>query len=180
MGAEFILYIATSLDGYIAKLDGSIDWLSSPESGGEIGGYAQFYNSVDALVMGSTTYEQVLGFGDWAYTGKPSYVLTSRSLSTDRTDVLFVKGGVEEVIEEIERKGYQRVWLVGGAKVASLFVQRGLVDEYIITIIPIILGAGISLYQSVPESRLHLIEAKADLSGTVELHYRQSREQRME
>jgi dihydrofolate reductase len=175
MATKFILYIATSLDGYIAKLDGGIDWLPSPEAGGESSSYTQFYSSIDALLMGSTTYEQVLGFGDWVYPDKPSYILTSRNLSTVRTDIFFVKGGIEEVINEINQKGYQRVWVIGGGKVASAFMQRNLVDEYIITIIPIILGAGISLYQFVPELKLDLISAKSDSSGMVELYYRKLR-----
>jgi dihydrofolate reductase len=175
MATKFILYIATSLDGYIAKLDGGIDWLPSPEAGGESSSYTQFYSSIDALLMGSTTYEQVLGFGDWVYPDKPSYILTSRNLSTVRTDIFFVKGGIEEVINEINQKGYQRVWVIGGGKVASAFMQRNLVDEYIITIIPMILGAGISLYQFVPELKLDLIDAKSDSSGMVELYYRKLR-----
>jgi dihydrofolate reductase len=101
---DYILQVATSLDGYIAKLDGSIDWLPVPEEGGEDYGYTKFYNSIEALVMGSTTYEQVLGFGDWPYPGKFSYVLTSRDLSTTRTDVYFVKGGVEEVVEDVKKR----------------------------------------------------------------------------
>lgn len=169
---DYILQVATSLDGYIAKLDGRIDWLPVPEEGGEDYGYTQFYNSIEALVMGSTTYEQVLGFGDWPYPGKFSYVLTRRDLSTTRTDVYFVKGGVEEVIEDVNKKGYQRVWLVGGGKVAASFMELGLVSEYIIGVIPIILGSGISLYQSVPEQKLDLIETNIYDSGVVGLHYR--------
>ncbi len=169
---KFILYIATSLDGYIARLDGSIDWLPSPEVDGEANSYTKFYNSIDALVMGSKTYEQVLGFGDWVYPGKLSYILTSRDLSTPRHDIFFVKGGIPEVIENINNQGYQRVWVVGGGKVASSFISQGLIDEYIITVIPIILGSGISLYQSVPEVKLDLIELKSYSYGMVELYYR--------
>lgn len=169
---DYILQIATSLDGYIARLDGSIDWLPVPEESGEDYGYTKFYNSIEALVMGSTTYEQVLGFGDWPYPGKFSYVLTTRNLSTTRTDVRFVKGGVEEVVEDVKKKGYKRVWLVGGGKVAASFMEKGLVSEYIIGVIPIILGAGISLYQSVPEQNLDLIETNTYSSGVVGLRYR--------
>ena len=122
--------------------------------------------------MGSTTYEQVLGFGDWPYPDKFSYILTSRDLSTTRTDVYFVKGGVEEVVEDVKKKGYKRVWLVGGGKVVASFMKRGLVSEYIIGVIPIILGSGISLYQSVPEQNLDLIETNAYSSGVVGLRYR--------
>lgn len=172
MVTDYILQVATSLDGYIARLDGSIDWLPVPEEGGEDYGYTKFYNSIEALVMGSTTYEQVLGFGDWPYPGKFSYVLTTRNLSTTRTDVRFVKGGVEEVVEDVKKKGYKRVLLVGGGKVAASFMEKGLVSEYIIGVIPIILGAGISLYQSVPEQNLDLIETNTFSSGVVGLRYR--------
>ncbi|PMB50443.1 deaminase [Fischerella thermalis CCMEE 5201] len=165
---EFILYVATSIDGYIARLDGSVDWLPAPEENS----YARFYDSIDALVMGSTTYEQILSFGDWPYPDKVSYVLTSRNLSTTRTDVFFVKGGIEEVLEDVNHKGYKRVWLVGGGKVASSFMNRGLVDEYIIVLIPTILGSGISLYQSVQELKLDLIELTSYPSGLVELLYK--------
>lgn len=169
---DYILQVATSLDGYIARLDGSIDWLPVPEESGEDYGYTKFFNSIEALVMGSTTYDQVLDFGDWPYPGKFSYILTSRDLSTTRTDVCFVKGGVEEVVEDVKKKGYKRVWLVGGGKVAASFMEQGLVSEYIIGVIPIILGAGISLYQSVPEQNLDLIETNIYDSGVVGLHYR--------
>lgn len=169
---DYILQIATSLDGYIARLDGSIDWLPVPEEGGEDYGYTKFYNSIEALVMGATTYEQVLSFGDWPYPGKFSYVLTHRDLSTTRTDVCFVQGGVEEVVKDVNKKGYQRVWLVGGGKVAASFMEQGLVSEYMIGVIPIILGSGISLYQSVPEQKLDLIETNTFSSGVVGLRYR--------
>ncbi|PAX59502.1 dihydrofolate reductase family protein [Brunnivagina elsteri] len=169
---KFILYIATSVDGYIARSDGSVDWLPSPEVDGEDYGYGKFYDSIDALVMGSTTYEQILEFGDWQYPGKLSYVFTSRNLSTKRNNILFVKGGIEEVILDMNRRGYKRVWLVGGGNIISSFLNKGLVDEYIITIIPIILGSGISLFQSVSELKLNFVGIKSYNSSAVELRYK--------
>ncbi|MBD2307029.1 dihydrofolate reductase [Chroococcidiopsis sp. FACHB-1243] len=171
---KFILYVATSIDGYIARSDGSLDWLlPSPEELYKDEDYIKFYNSIDAIVMGSTTYEQILGFGDWAYPGKLSYVLTSRNLSTVRTDIVFMKS-VEEIVEDASKRGYQRVWLMGGGKAASPFIQKELVDEYFIFIIPVILGAGISLYQSLPELKLNLVRVREKFSphGVVELHYK--------
>lgn len=104
---KFILYIATSLDGYIARVDGSIDWLlPPPEEIDEDEDYLKFYGSIDALVMGYTTYEQILGFGDWPYPSKLSYVLTSRNLSTTRTDIIFTKS-VEEVLEDTKKRDFQ-------------------------------------------------------------------------
>lgn len=169
---EFIIFIATSIDGYIARSDGSIDWLPSPDLNEEDSGYSTFYDSIDALIMGSATYKQVLGFGDWPYPGKISYVLTSRNLSTKRTDVLFVRGGVEEVLKNVKEKDYKRVWLMGGGNLASSFINRGLVNEYIIAIVPTILGSGISLYQSVTELKLELVSTKSYSSGIIELHYK--------
>jgi dihydrofolate reductase len=174
-GAAFILYVAVTLDGYVASADGSIEWLTSLETGGEDNGYTAFYETIDALIMGATTYEQVLGFGDWAYPGKLSYILTSRSLSTNRSDVVFMNT-IDAVLEDLRRKGFRRIWIVGGGKVASLFMERGLIDEYILTLIPIILGIGISLYQAVPEQRLNLMKTKSYVSGAVELHYKRQRE----
>lgn len=168
---KFILYIATSIDGYIARPDGSIDWLPTPDLNGEDFGCSKFYNSINALVMGSTTYEQALGFGDWAYSGKLSYVLTSRDLSTTLPDICFIQGGVEAVVEAIKQAGYERVWLMGGGKLVSSFMSKGLIDEYIITVIPTILGSGISLYQSGLEFKLDLINVTPYSAGVVELHY---------
>ncbi|BAZ11211.1 deaminase-reductase domain-containing protein [Calothrix sp. NIES-4071] len=119
--------------------------------------------------MGATTYKQILTFGDWQYPGKLYYILTSRNLSAARTGI--IKRSVEEVIEDIKSREYQRVWIVGGVAVASAFMQKQLVNEYIITIIPVILGSGISLYQSAPEQSLNLIETKAYSSDVVKLHY---------
>jgi dihydrofolate reductase len=166
----FILYVAVTIDGYIASSNGSIDWLTSLETDGEDNGYTAFYETIDALIMGSATYEQVLGFGDWPYSGKLSYILTSRSLSTERNDVVFINT-TDAALDDIKRRGFKRIWIVGGGKVASLFMVRGLIDEYILTLIPIILGKGISLYQAVPEQKLNLIKTKAYMSGVVELYY---------
>jgi dihydrofolate reductase len=171
--SQIVLYIAVSLDGYIARPDGSLDWLPAPEPEGDglPDGYTQFYDSVDALVMGAATYEQVLTFGEWPYPGKPSYILSRRSLSTNRADI-HIRTSLDDVLMEIQQQGYHRVWLVGGGKIISLFMQRGLVDEFIITVIPVILGVGIPLFASVPETVLELIQAKALSSGMTELHYR--------
>ena len=170
---QFVLYIATTLDGYIARPDGRIDWLNSFEAGEEDYGYSAFYATIDALIMGATTYEQVLGFGDWVYAGKRSYVLTQRPLTSDRDDIVFVNGGLEAVLKAIHAAGYQRVWIVGGGNVASQFMAQRLIDEYIIAILPIILGDGFALYQSVPEQRLRLIDATSYPTGAVVLRYQQ-------
>ena len=119
---KFILYVATSIDGYIARSDGCIDWLvPPPEEANQDESYLTFYKSIDALVMGSTTYKQVLGFGDWPYSGKLSYVLTRRNLTTTRSDVMFANN-IKAILENTKQQGFQRVWLMGGGEVASLFI----------------------------------------------------------
>lgn len=172
--SRVILYIATSLDGCIADADGGVDWLesaASPEDGDY--GYAEFYASVGSLVMGRTTYEQVRGFGDWPYPGKPTRVFTHQALEGAHPDVEFVAGDPRPVLEQLFAWG--DVWLVGGAELVRGFRELGLVDETILTVLPVILGAGPRLY---PEGglgeSLELLEAKSWPSGFVQLRYRQS------
>jgi dihydrofolate reductase len=172
MVPTFILYIATSINGYIARSNGSIDWLTEFETPTEEYGYAEFYGSIDALVMGSKSYEQVLDFGEWPYAGKASYVLTNRNLITPRNDVFFIANGIEELLRTLSEHQHQRVWIVGGGKIASLFVQYGLIDEYLLFIIPVLLDSGIPLFQSVPDRSLELVEVKSYPSGAAKLHYR--------
>jgi dihydrofolate reductase len=126
-------------------------------------------------VMGATTYEQVLGFGEWPYPGKPSYVLTTRPLVSDRSDITFIHT-LDTALAEIQHRGFNRVWIVGGSKLASLFMQHRLIDDYIVSLIPIILGSGISLYSAVPEQQLMLIDTKRYASGALELWYQPKRE----
>jgi dihydrofolate reductase len=99
---KIVLYIATSLDGYIARKDGNIDWLTAFETDETDHGYGEFYHGIDGLAMGRKTYEQVLNFGEWAHPGKPSYVFTRQSLSSDLDDVFFTSApriDLEQLVE---------------------------------------------------------------------------------
>lgn len=170
---EFVLYIAISLDGYIARTDGRIDWLPPPNVDGEDYGYAEFYASIDGVVMGSKTYEQVLEFGEWEFADKRSYVLTHRNLTSNRDDIVLVQEGISAVLEKIKQQHLQRVWILGGGQVASAFIEQGFVDEYKIAVIPIVLGSGIPLFcPTASEHKLTLVEAKPYDDGVVMLHYR--------
>lgn len=168
--SSIVLYIATSLDGYIARKDGSIDWLPSPESGVEAGSYDHFFSSTSALIMGATTYEQVLSFGDWVYGAKPCYVLTSRPFKPANDSVNFVSD-LDELLRMIDVKKYPQIWLMGGAKTIQGFWQKQLIRQLIITVIPIVLGSGISLYDCLPETKLKLQNMRTGGDGTVELRY---------
>jgi dihydrofolate reductase len=167
------LYIAASVDGFIAGPHGEIDWLSMVECPDEDYGYYQFYDSVDALVMGRKTYEVPAGVAEWPYPGKPSYVLTRQDLKTDRDDVKFVSDPAATVVESLRRQGFRHVWLVGGGEVIRAFLAQGLIDEHIISFIPIILGTGIPLFPPPnPQQRLELISSRNFPSGLIQAHYR--------
>lgn len=175
--ATVILHISTSLDGYIARADGSIDWLSVVESPDEDYGYAAFFQSVDALVMGEGTYQQVAGFGHWPYRGRPCYVFARNELKPKCKDVHFVTGQPAEVIADIEAKGAERIWLVGGAFLAATFMRADMIDEYQLSVVPILLGEGIRLFPpSLPEQVLSVVDSRAYPSGLVQIHYRRTAE----
>jgi len=167
-----VLYIATSLDGYIARLNGAIDWLSMVEQEGEDYGYGEFYQSIDGLVMGRKTYEQVLGFGEWPYPDKLSVVLTRQEMESDRPTIQFTTDEIESVLQQLADKGMERIWIVGGGEVVRLCLQHRLVKEFIIAVIPILLGEGIPLFPApFPDIRLTLLDTKAFPTGAVQLHY---------
>lgn len=167
------LYIAASLDGYIARSDRGIDWLSVLDTEGEDYGYTAFYESIDAIVLGSKTYQVGLGFDKWPYPEKKSFVFTQRHLKSDREDVVFVSDIVEQALADIHAQGFQNIWLVGGGALINSFLQHSLIDEYIISTIPIILGGGIHLFPPpIPEEKLELINSKRYPSGLLQAHYR--------
>lgn len=173
---QVTLYIAASLDGYIARCNGDIDWLSRVEVAGEDYSYAAFYESVDAIALGSHTYELVLSFDQWAYPGKQSFVFTQRPLTTDRSDVLFMADPVEQAIAQISAQGFQHLWLVGGGALINSFLQHDLIDRFIISTIPVILGEGIPLFPPpTPELSLELIHSESYPSGLVQTWYQRNR-----
>ena len=169
---EVVYYVAASLDGYIAGADGGVDWLSAVERPGEDYGYATFFAAVDALIMGSATYEQVLGFGAWPYGDKPCWVLTQRPLEAASPGVIITPQSPAEIVAEMEERQVKRAWLVGGSAVAASFRAQGLVSEYVVSVIPTILGEGIPLFAiGGPQEALTLIECRSFESGLVQLTY---------
>ncbi len=169
-----IVYIATSLDGFIADRDGGVGWLDDihpSEADGDFG-YAEFYDSVGSLIMGRATYDQVLDFGAWPYPGKPTYVFTSNPPGGDHPDVEFVSGNPRAFVEGLKARSEQDVWLVGGGKLIASFREQGLIDQYIITMIPVMLGEGVLLFAGgQPGETLRLEEIKHFENGLVQLSY---------
>ncbi|NEP56956.1 MAG: dihydrofolate reductase [Symploca sp. SIO2G7] len=142
------VYIATSLDGFIATSDGRLDWLEkipNPEQSDY--GYAEFINSIDAIVMGRNTFEKILTFDQWVY-HKPVFIL-SNSLTKLPEHILgkaeLIRGDLKKIITQLNQKGYKNLYIDGGRVIQS-FLQEDLIDEMIITLIPILLGKGFPLF----------------------------------
>ncbi|WP_432664947.1 dihydrofolate reductase family protein [Wukongibacter baidiensis] len=171
MSRKVILYIAMSLDGYIARKNGDVDWLDGDgsDSNGD-SGYEEFYSSIDTVIMGRKTYDQILTFGEYPYKGTKGYVYTSEQRDNNE-NVVFTDEKVEELIKKLREKDGKDIWLIGGAGVIDDFIKKDLIDEYFITIIPCILGEGISLFKEYnPEVKLKLLKHKA-INGMAMLHY---------
>jgi dihydrofolate reductase len=188
-------YCAATLDGYIADADDGIDWLTGyegtyageeAESGpmSEGGSYQAFYEDVGALVSGSVTYEFVLGHiaggGSWPYAGKPCWVLSSRDLPVpegEGVDVRIENGSVRELYERmIESAGDRNLWIVGGGNVASQFADAGLLDEVLLTVVPVVLGEGKPLFdRGLHGGPMELTGVTPHSNGMVALSYRVAR-----
>ena len=165
------VYIATSLDGFIARPDGGIDWLSLVERPGEDYGYGRFHASVDVFVVGRKTYETALGFEAWPYAGKRCVVMTRRPLSPKHGEERH-DGPPERLVARLAADGLARAY-VDGAGVIQQFLAAGLVTDLTISIVPVLLGAGIRLFGDASrELRPHLVASRAFDSGLVQLEYR--------
>lgn len=169
--AKVILYIATSIDGYIARKDGSIDWLNDIEPDpDEDFGYKELLNSVNSLLMGRKTYEQVLTFGEWPYKGKKCIVFTSKEIDKDPN--VSVAHDLD-VVKQLVKDESKDVWLVGGCGLNTSLLNAGLIDELIITIIPKILGSGIPLFNySKDVLKFDLVDSNGYRNGFVQNVYK--------
>jgi dihydrofolate reductase len=175
------IHMVASLDGFIARNDGRVDWLETSDEfeGGETlapGFVEEFLKTIDCYVMGSRTYETALGFEKqgygWAYGDKPTIVLTSRDLPRTRETVEFYSGDLAQLVNEHLRPKFQSIWFVGGGAVSGECLRLGLADEVRYSIVPILIGDGISFFDKLDRDvALHLAEVKAYKNGMVELRY---------
>ena len=141
------LYIACSLDGKIARLNGAIDWLPDPSE--QDYGYNEFYNSLDATIMGFKTYEVCRAFGEWVYPDKKTYVF---SRSADRKlvpEAQLVTDDPVAFVNNLKIQSGKDIWVVGGGQIISRLHDEGLIDQYVIAIIPVILGEGLELFPAI-------------------------------
>ena len=158
------VFIATSLDGYIARKDGDIDWLitfNPPTGDGEDKdcGYSKFYSGIDILVMGRNTYDVVSNFNPWPYQGKRVVVLSSTLTSVSEQAELF-NGDITHLVEKLHAEGIKHIYVDGGATV-SQFLNADLVDQLIISLIPVVLGSGIPLFSKINHDKwCRLVAAK--------------------
>lgn len=166
------MYIAVSLDGYIAHSDGNIDWLDSVARPDEDYGYATFIETIDTVIMGRKTYEKVLSFGgEFPHAGRDCYVLTRTERAPDG-QVHFYSGPADELLDQIRHQPGKDIFIDGGSEAIDLFRKKGLIDSYTVSIIPILLGEGIRLFkESEKELPLKLVEATTFDSGLVQLSY---------
>jgi dihydrofolate reductase len=166
------VFIATSLDGFIARENGAIDWL--PVDGGEPHGYTEFIDSVDAIVIGRNTFETVLAFGGWFYGKKQVIVLSSRASelkAPEGANCDFMSGDPKEIAAQLDERGIKHAYVDGGVTIQR-FLEAGLIQRLIITRIPILLGSGIPLFGPLSHDvRLEHVATRSFKGGLVQSEY---------
>ncbi len=164
------IYIAESIDGYIAKEDGSLDWLDIVNIKGEDYGYHTFCSSIDTIVMGRKTYDAIANLVDWPYKNIRVIVL-STTLHSKRSEVELYSGPIDSLLIQLHNEGVKHVWVDGG-ETASEFIDTGYVDHIILSVVPVILGKGVPLFNSMKQThRCRLVSSKAYSSGLLQIHY---------
>jgi dihydrofolate reductase len=167
----FHCFIAASLDGKIARPDGSVDWLGGGGPPEEFG-YGPFYASVDAILMGRGTFDVVRRMGDWPYPGKPTVVVTNRPLPDAPPGVEARCGAMATIAGELEARGCGRVWVEGGGDIIRQMIEIGRLDVLEMAVLPIVLGSGIALFpDGTPETRFVLRSCTPRGGGALHLIY---------
>ena len=173
---KLTLYIAMSLDGYIAKPNDDLSWLSIVEAEGEDYGYRDFIATVDTVILGKRTYDKVLSMGvGFPHEDKDCYVIT-RTPQAPIGNIKFYTGDLQELVTKLKAEEGGTIFCDGGAQVVKMLLQHQLIDEFIISIIPILLGDGIRLFHAgIPEQQVQLVNTKSYKSGLVQLHYKKKK-----
>ncbi|WP_303437050.1 dihydrofolate reductase family protein [uncultured Oscillibacter sp.] len=174
MERKVILYIAMSLDGYVADSTGGVDWLGGcdPAYEGDYG-YTDFFQNISTVLMGWNTYHQVvteLAPGEWPYDGKETYVLTHRKIQR-QSGISFVDMPVPELVRRLKTQEGKDIWICGGANIVSQLLPLGLIDEFHLSLMPALLGGGTSLFPEGELHRLKLVSTREE-NGVVECIYR--------
>ena len=169
---EVVYYVACSVDGFIATTDGGVERLSTVAREGEEFGFAEFFASIDSMIMGRRTYETVLEYDEGPYGETPCWALSQRRLSPKSGGVTVTAATPSEVLSEVAQRGLRRLWWVGGSLLATSLLAIGRIEECIISVIPVLLGSGIPLFADQRRlERLSLIECRQYPAGVVHLRY---------
>lgn len=180
--SKITCFIAMTLDGFIADEYGSVSFLDTINNSGDDYGYTAFFDSVDAVMMASKTYEDILSFGGYPYGNKKSYVITNRieELNAKTTfqetiehPIKFYSGDINTIINELRENGaYQHLWIVGGSSIIKQMIELNILDELRVFVVPSLLGKGIRLFDEVNSLNFfNLLGTKTYKKGVVELHY---------
>jgi len=169
---KVISYIAMSLDGYIARPDGDISFLSIVEKKGEDYGYSDFTSTIDTIIIGRKTYDKVISMGyEYPDNDNDVYIIT-RAVKPNYKTLKYYSGSLRKLVSELKSKQGKNIFCDGGSEIINELLRDNLIDEFIISVIPIILGDGISLFKNGrPELNLKLIKSDAFDTGLVQLHY---------
>lgn len=172
MERKLVLYIAMSLDGYIAAENDDLSFLSAVEQEGEDYGYTEFINTIDTIILGRKTYDKVISMGyPYPMHGEKVYVIT-RSEKPSIGSVEFYSGDLNELVGLLKQQPGKNIFCDGGADIVNLLLKAGLFDEITISIIPVLLGSGVRLFQGGGvEQKLKLVSSKSFPKGLVQLHY---------
>lgn len=172
MPRKLYVYIAASLDGYIAKNDDDITFLSLVEQPGEDYGYAGFIDTIDTVIIGRKTFDKIQAMGIEYLRADKEYHIVTRTPRVQEGNIRFHTGDLKTLIEELKQQDGKHIFVDGGAEVVNQLIAMDLVDEYIVSLIPILLGDGIRLFQDGrPEQNLTFVSSKSFEKGLVQLHY---------
>ena len=170
--SKIIVFIAMSLDGYIATMEDDLEWLMKVQGEGD-NGYSEFMKDIDTVVMGRRTYEWLMkqDMSEWPYADLTTYVWTNSEMAED-SNVTFVNRSVSEMEAYMRQESQMNIWLVGGGGLIKSFLEHGAIDEWIITIAPVVLGGGIPLFQHGVQVQELTLVSERRYGEFLQLHYK--------
>lgn len=168
---KIVVYIATSMDGFIARKNGSIDWLPTAE--GEDYGYKDFLATIDTVLMGNNTYKQILDFDiEYPYKDCANYVFTRNEALIKDENTLFIQESPAEFMKKLKAEEGKDIWLIGGGEIVDIATKEHLADELMLFIMPVIIGDGLPLFlESSSDRKVELISSRSYPTGVVAMHY---------
>ena len=177
MSRKVFIFIATSLDGFIATKDGNLDWLSSVDSPGEDYGYGEVNESADTIIMGRKTYDKVMELVDeFPHKNKKVYILSRKERPVEN-NIIFTNNDPGELVRELKTQAGLSIYVDGGAQIIQELMRQDLIDEYIISVLPVFLGSGIALFDNTGSQKmLKLKYSHSFASGLVQMAYERIRE----